>query len=320
VELFYETRGNPNASNKVVFIMGLAGSHRGWDLQSKYFATLPDYQILLIDNRGAGFSDSPTTPYAVETMASDVIFLANEVGFQKYHLVGVSMGGMIAQHVALTVPEKIVSLILIVTRVSGGFFNFLPTLKGLVQFYRMQRAVDNPEALIDAGADLLFPYEYLEKIGGNGKTNREAMHEMVIQRNKEVPVQNADGKKHQMDAIRAFGLNHTQTEQLKRATFPILSIVGDQDTLIRPSHSYAMPAQIGADLVVIEGAGHGLIQQCPELANFTIKSFCDSSAKGNRDPVPKTTKVHYTYNYSPMKEEVLHQQATAIEALERATL
>jgi len=239
--------------------------------------------------------------------------------------VGVSMGGMIAQHVALAVPEKIISLTLIVTRVSGGFFNNLPTLKGIVQFYRMQSAVDNPEALINAGADLLFPYEYLDQQSGNGKTNREVLREIVIQRNKEVPVQNVEGKKNQMDAIKAHGLTPAQINQLKQAPFPILSIVGDQDTLMRTSHSYAMPDQIGADLFIIEGAGHGLIQQCPELVNFTIKELFESSARGiPRNPVPKTTKLHYTYKHSsssaPTKEEELHQQAKAIEGIEQVSV
>jgi len=84
---------------------------------------------------------------------------------------------------------------------------------------------------------------------------------------------------------------------LKAAKFPILSIVGDEDILVRPSHSYHMPSQIGADLLIIEGSGHGLIQQCPELVNGYIKEICDQSASGvPRNPSPKTTKLHYTHN------------------------
>jgi len=319
VELYYELRGNPDATKKVVFIMGLSGSHRGWDLQSRYFATLNDYQILLYDNRGAGFSNSPTSPYTVETMASDVIFLTNEVGFQKFHVVGISMGGMIAQHVAITVPEKIVSLILIVTRLEGGFWNNLPTVKGIFQFYKLQASVDNPEALINAGADLLFPHAYLEDSAVDGKTNRQVLHDMVIQRNKEVPPQNVDGKKFQLAAVKAHGLSQQQIHQLKTATYPILAIVGDLDTLIRPSHSYYMPSQIGADLLVVEGAGHGLIQQCPELINFHIKEYCDLASAGvARNPSPKTTKFHYKHKpaSAPGQTEALQQQAAAIQAID----
>eukprot|EP00026_Physarum_polycephalum_P010845 Phypoly_transcript_11027.p1 GENE.Phypoly_transcript_11027~~Phypoly_transcript_11027.p1 ORF type:complete len:336 (+),score=62.14 Phypoly_transcript_11027:131-1138(+) len=321
VELFYETRGNPDAPNKIVFVMGLSGSHRGWDLQSRYFSSLPDYQVMVFDNRGAGFSHSPTTPYSIETMAADVVFLANEVGFQKFHLVGVSMGGMIAQHVALIVPERIVSLTLLVTRVSGGFFNGLPTLRGIIQFYKMQAAADNPEALINAGADMLFPYEYLESSDGNGKTNREALRELVLQRNKEVPPQNADGKKHQLAAVKAHGLTHEQIAQLKNAKFPILAIVGDQDILIRPSHSYHMPHQIGADLLIVEGAGHGVMQQSAELVNSFIKEHCDLAASGApRNATPKTTKLHYIHKVNgagPSNAEVQKQQAVAVEGMEQ---
>jgi pimeloyl-ACP methyl ester carboxylesterase len=296
VELYYETRGNPDAPKKVIFIMGLGGSHRGWDMQSSYFATLPDYQILLIDNRGTGFSDSPIVPYTADTMASDVIFIANEAGFQTFHLVGVSMGGMISEHIALMVPERVVSLTLIVTRL-GGLLGYLPTFRGIIQFYRMSQAADNPEALINAGADLLFPYHFLESQAGNGQTHREALRDRVIQRNKEVPLQNEIGKKNQLAAAKAHGLSAAQMTLLKAAKFPILSIVGDEDILVRPSHSYHMPSQIGADLLIIEGSGHGLIQQCPELVNGYIKEICDQSASGvPRNPSPKTTKLHYTHN------------------------
>jgi len=320
VELFYELRGNPDAPNKIVFVMGLSGSHRGWDLQSHYFSALPDYQVMVFDNRGAGFSHSPAAPYTIETMATDVIFLTNEVAFQKFHLVGVSMGGMIAQHVALIAPQRIESLTLIVTRVSGGFLNGLPTFRGIIQFYKMQASVDNQEALINAGADLLFPHEYLESSAGNGKTNREVMHDLVVQRNKEVPVQNADGKRNQFAAVKAHGLSHEQIAQLKNAKFPILSIVGDQDILIRPSHSYHMPHQIGADLLIVEGAGHGVMQQCPEIVNFYIKEHCDFAASGApRNASPKTTKLHYLNKVTGPKinHEKAQQQAVAVAGIDQ---
>lgn len=58
-------------------------------------------KVLVFDNLGAGYSSSPKPPYIIAKMADDILFLANEVGFSKFHIVGVSIGGIIAQHVAL---------------------------------------------------------------------------------------------------------------------------------------------------------------------------------------------------------------------------
>jgi len=314
VELFYETAGNPEAQQKIIFVMGLSGSLRGWNVQTQYFASLGTYHILSFDNRGAGFSQAPPPPYSMDRMAEDVIFLANHVGFDKFHLVGVSMGGMISQHVALAVPERIVSLTLIVTRVEGNFFRNLPTLSGIIQFLKMRRA-RTAEGLLDAGIDLLFPASFLNTPYENGRTYRDKVREDHLNRTHGLPSQTEQGRRGQMAAIQGHALTPAQSATLKSATFPILAIVGDQDILVKPEHSYGMPSLIGADLLIVEGAGHALTQQCPDLANERLQRHFESAASGNpRSPIPEIQRASAANKRPPSVNQPAQQQAE-VEAL-----
>jgi len=309
VELYYETMGNPEAQQKIIFVMGLSGAHRGWAYQSQYFASLGTYHILVFDNRGAAFSQSPPAPYTMERMAEDVIFLANQVTFERFHLVGVSMGGMISHHVALAIPERIVSLSLLVTRTEGGFFKHLPTFAGIIQFLKMSSA-KTPEAILEAGIDLLFPPVFLNAPYDSGRTYRDKVRAEFIKRSQGVPVQPEQGRKGQLAAIRNHGLTPTQMAAIKSAKFPILSIVGDLDILVKPEHSYNMPAQIGADLLIIEGAGHGVIQQCPDMVNEALQRHFEWAASGKpRNTTPEIHKLPAIYQKPPTADQPAQQPA-----------
>jgi len=309
VELYYETAGNPEAQQKIIFVMGLSGSLRGWNVQVQYFASLGTYHILSFDNRGAGFSQSPPPPYTMDRMAEDVLFLANHVRFDKFHLVGVSMGGMVSHHVALAAPERIVSLTLIVTRTEGNFFKNLPTFSGLWQVVKMRRA-KTAEGIVEAGLDLLFPASFLNAPYENGQTYRDKVREDHIKRTQGLPAQTDNGRKGQMAAIQEHALTPAQSATLKSAKFPILSIVGDQDILVKPEHSYGMPALIGADLMIVEGAGHALTQQCPDLVNERLQRHFEDAAAGKpRNSTPEIAKVRAVNPKPPTAEQPAQQQA-----------
>jgi pimeloyl-ACP methyl ester carboxylesterase len=102
VSLAYETRGpaTPTADPEtVVFIEGLGYGRWMWRWQA---AALDDeYRVLLFDNRGTGDSDAPEGPYTIAEMASDVEAVLDDAGVESAHVVGASMGGMIAQQYAL---------------------------------------------------------------------------------------------------------------------------------------------------------------------------------------------------------------------------
>ncbi|KAK5109173.1 hypothetical protein LTR62_007258 [Meristemomyces frigidus] len=114
----YEIHGH--GPRKILFIMGLGGYMKTWQRQTKDFGhTQADkYSVLIFDNRGIGDSDKPLLRYTTSEMAADVVELLHRVGWtegRSVHVVGISMGGMIAQELALQIPSRICSLNLIST-------------------------------------------------------------------------------------------------------------------------------------------------------------------------------------------------------------
>lgn len=125
--LYYEIHGT--GSRHTVWIMGLGAHYTAWKRQTRHFGHLngEKYSALVFDNRGMGKSDKPLSRYSTSEMARDLVDLLVHVGWlddkdakgkgtqKKVHIVGVSMGGMIAQELGLLIPGSIASLCLVST-------------------------------------------------------------------------------------------------------------------------------------------------------------------------------------------------------------
>ena len=110
IDIYFERHGE--AGEPLVFVHGYTGDVSDWRFQIEAFA--PTNSVLVMDNRGHGRSEAPKdrAAYTVGQMASDAEALAAEVVFERYHLVGHSMGGAIAQEIALASPGRLLSLTL----------------------------------------------------------------------------------------------------------------------------------------------------------------------------------------------------------------
>ena len=97
----------------LLMIMGFLSDARMWILQTTAFS--PQFKCITFDNRGVGRSSIPPGPYTMEQMAGDAIAVLDDAGIERAHVLGISMGGAIAQHVALKAPERIRSLTLAAT-------------------------------------------------------------------------------------------------------------------------------------------------------------------------------------------------------------
>ena len=95
----------------VVLIHGLAGDHTAWAAPMQSWSR--DHRVLAFDNRGAGKSTQVDEPISTEDMARDTLALMDEVGIERAHVVGRSMGGAIAQHIALMQPERVHTLVVL---------------------------------------------------------------------------------------------------------------------------------------------------------------------------------------------------------------
>ena len=118
INIYYEVRGR---GEPLVLILGLGGPCSAWIFQTRAFKKY--YQVITFDNRGVGKSDKPSSPYTVRTMADDTIGLLDYLGVDKAHVLGVSLGGMIAQEIAINYPERVGKLILGCTAAEIGDTN-----------------------------------------------------------------------------------------------------------------------------------------------------------------------------------------------------
>jgi pimeloyl-ACP methyl ester carboxylesterase len=114
VRIAYEIRGD---GDPIVLVHGLAYDRAGWGPFPERLAER--FSVVLIDNRGVGESDAPAGPYAVPQMAADVLAVLDDAGLERTHLFGVSLGGYIAQELAVAHPERVDKLVLASTAPGG---------------------------------------------------------------------------------------------------------------------------------------------------------------------------------------------------------
>ena len=115
--IYYEDHGD---GEPLLGVMGLAADTLSWTLQVPAFSER--HRTVIFDNRDVGQSSADEHDYEITDMAQDAIELADALGLDRFHLVGVSMGGAIAQELALAAPQRVRTLTLVVTFAAGGAY------------------------------------------------------------------------------------------------------------------------------------------------------------------------------------------------------
>ena len=107
IQIYYEEHGQ---GPPLIMILGLGQDIPTWSFQTSELSE--NFRLIVLDNRDSGKSTRCSQNYTTETMAHDILGLMDYLGIDRTHLLGTSMGGMIAQHVALMAPERLNSLML----------------------------------------------------------------------------------------------------------------------------------------------------------------------------------------------------------------
>ncbi|KAI0831136.1 alpha/beta-hydrolase [Trametes gibbosa] len=263
--LYFEVHGS--GPEKVVFIMGLNSSSAAWVTQVDYFARKPEYSLLVFDNRGVGNSDAPRGPYSTSGMAQDVVTLLDFVdwkGHRQIHVVGISLGGMIAQELASKIPERIASVTLVVTKPGGRRYLELPPYAGLKGLLKTM-AISEPEKKIPIIMEMLFPQEWLDRKSDTdpeNRTNREVETEAYHRRVKFTRPQTFLGAISQMAAALGHYVAPDRLQMISSSIPKIAIICGDSDNLVNTSNSQILKKHMPeAELIIREGAGHGITMQ-----------------------------------------------------------
>ena len=247
------TRGNPRiayathgeSGPPVLLVMGLGMRGIVWRPQIEILSE--DHRLATFDHRGVGDSDPPPGPFRMRDMAFDALRVAGALGWQRFHLVGISMGGMVAQEVALAAPERVASLALIATQ-PGGPTGMIPTPGGLRDF---ASAILGPRAgRLPAMERLLYPPEFLATVD-RAELARRLGDQAAEPADRRVVLL-------QIAAVAGFDARH----RLGEIVAPTLVVQPGRDALVRPGHAEVLARGIpGARLHTFHDAGHGVAFQ-----------------------------------------------------------
>ncbi|KAF8589993.1 alpha/beta-hydrolase [Ramaria rubella] len=275
--LYFERHGT--GPEKVVLIMGLNSTSFGWVEQVKYFVGTGKYSVLVFDNRGVGNSGVPRGPYTTTGMAEDVIILLGYVGWEEdIHVVGLSLGGMVAQELATLIADRIVSLSLCVTKAGGISWNsFTPWkgVSGLLRFVASGTATRDINVKIPIVLNMCFPTKWLDSPNlddTDKRTNRELQAEIFRRRAEITRPQTLGGSLSQMSAATTHRVTADRHRLIASSIPKILILTGDDDNLVNPGNSTELANRMPeAELVCWEGTGHALHAQWPRRFNDLLE-------------------------------------------------
>jgi 3-oxoadipate enol-lactonase len=216
------------------------------------------FQVAIADYRGMGRTGVPETAYTMPDLASDAIELVDQLGWERFNLVGVSFGGMVAQELAVSMSQRIHRLVLVCTSSggAGGASYPLHELAGLPPDQRAARSMH----LVDTR----FTPEWLAA----HPKDRALLEQMAQRRIEESTGAAARGAELQLRA-RA---GHDVFDRLPRITCPTLVASGRFDGIAPPENGAAIAARVPAAEVRRYDGGHAFFQQdpnaLPEIIDF----------------------------------------------------
>jgi pimeloyl-ACP methyl ester carboxylesterase len=250
--LYYESAGE---GEPLVLVMGLGADHLAWAFQVGPLSE--HFQVISFDNRDSGQSSYADGPYEITDMAADTIGLADALGLDSFHLLGASMGGAIAQEIALGWPDRVRTLTLAITFAGAGAYG--RKLGRMLAADVMRRSF---EEQVDQMMLLCFTealYDEQEKVTFLRQGMLANPHP-----------QKPEGFARQAEASG----RHEARERLSSLKMPVHVIGAEYDILVPVWKSKELAELIpGARLSIVEGAAHGLNLERAEDFNGVVLDF-----------------------------------------------
>ncbi|MCA9606673.1 MAG: alpha/beta hydrolase [Myxococcales bacterium] len=260
------TQGPP-----VLMIMGLGMRGVVWRPQIDGLAK--DHRLVTFDNRGIGESEDVGGRWTMRDMAADAERLLDTLGWDTAHVVGVSMGGMIAQELALAAPGRLRSLTLIATH-AGGPGAFLPSFAGVRGFLGTNLLPEDQR--VNALAGLLYPADFLRSV------DREALRQRMADQLGGRAASST--RKKQVWAV----MHHDTRARLAKLDVPTLVVTSEKDALVLPARQHDLVRRIPrARHVRFDRAGHGVIFQCAPVLNGHVRRHV-----AKHEPILPHVRVH----------------------------
>jgi pimeloyl-ACP methyl ester carboxylesterase len=249
IQIYYEVHGE---GFPLVMVQGLGANLDQWDPRmvrelSKRFMTV------MFDNRGAGRTDVSDRKYTMRLFADDTAGLMDSLGISRAHVLGISMGGMIAQELVLNYPQKVEKLVLCSTNCGG--VDSIRASNDVIGMLMVDRSTLSQKEM----AKMVIPIILTEDFA---KKNPDQV-ELILQRGLKAPISD-EAYKRQLSAISGFS-THDRLSQIKA---PTLILVGKKDVLVPPGNGSILAEAIpNAELVYLESSAHTLTEDMDEVIN-----------------------------------------------------
>ena len=259
IELNYRLDGD--GEETIVLINGLADDLETWVLQIDDFLAA-GYRVLRFDNRGVGGSSKPAGPYSSRMLADDAKALADHLGLSGFHLMGVSMGGMIAQEYALAYPGDLTSVTFGCTYAAPG-----PFCSRMFAMWADLAPLAGVSFVMRDVTLWAFTVPFFEQRGEDLAEFETAMRYM-------------DQPVHAYLAQLAVIQQHDTTSRLGEITVPSLVLAGQEDILIPVSLSRRIHDAIPGSQWATTKGGHACCWEHPAEFNQTFLDFVRRHGKG----------------------------------------
>jgi 3-oxoadipate enol-lactonase len=253
VRLAYELRGS---GEPVLLVHGLGYARWGWEPVADPLAE--EFLVVLFDNRGIGESDVPPGPYAVAELARDACAVLDAAGIERAHVVGTSLGGMVAQEVALSFPERVERLVLACTTPGGAGAYAMPAQTVALMLEAQELPLE----------------QALRRFVKNALSPRTvAGHPELVERILAFRLANPfDPGGWQAQA--AAGASFDRLARLGEIRAPTLVVTGTDDNVVDPRNSELLASRLpDARLERFPGTGHLFFWEEPERFNELVREF-----------------------------------------------
>jgi len=250
VKIYWEEQGE---GDPLLLIMGLGYTLEMWYRIAPVLAE--HYRVITFDNRGVGRTDVPEGPYPIPTMAGDAMAVLDAAGIDRAHVLGASLGGLVAQEVALLYPERVRALILACTH--PGLQNAIAASDEVMEKLRARGSMP-----AEQGVRLMIPHIY------DSSTPRERIEEDLEIRMRTYPTEQG------YTAQVAGALTWEGYDRLPSIKAPTLVLQGENDELVPPENARVIAEQIpGAELAIIPNASHIFMTDATDESNKAVLGF-----------------------------------------------
>lgn len=253
VRIAYEVRGS---GEPLLLIHGLGYGRWGWQPVADPLAD--EFRVVMYDNRGLGESEVPPGPYTVRQLTADAVAVLDAAGVERAHVVGTSLGGMVAQELAISFPERVERLVLACTTPGGPASHPMP-----------QQTIDLLLEAAQLPVDVAIRRFVENALAPGAAEARPELVERIVELRLASPLDPGGWR-----AQAAAGAAFDALDRLDRIEAPTMVVTGTDDTVVDWRNSQLLVDRIpGARLEVFPGTGHLFFWEEPGRFVELVREF-----------------------------------------------